>query len=45
MIVNDLGIFRALDVKVQHRRRGMKRGRMLDPEQLARDVEAYVCGI
>ena len=39
MNVNDLGLFRALDVKVQRCRRGMKRGRM-DPEQLARDVVA-----
>jgi len=39
MHVNDLGLFRALDVKVQRCRRGMKRGRM-DPEQLARDVVA-----
>ena len=39
MNVNDLGLFRALDVKVQRRSRSMKRGRM-DPEQLAKDVEA-----
>ena len=40
MNVNDLGLFRALDVKVQRCRRGMlKRGKM-DPEQLARDVVA-----
>ena len=39
MNVNDLGLFRALDVKVERRRRGMKRGKM-DPEQLARDVVA-----
>ena len=39
MNVNDLGLFRARDGKVERRRRGMKRGKM-DPEQLARDVVA-----
>jgi|TARA_B100000524_G_scaffold347685_1_gene250195 hypothetical protein len=39
MNVNGLGLFRALDIRVRDRRKGIQHGRM-HPEQLATDVVA-----
>ena len=44
MNVNGLGLFRALDIRVRDRRKGMQHGRM-NPEQLATDVVATYCGV